>query len=645
MKRKIVWLVASCLIVATLLLASCAPAVEEEEVVVEEEEAAPVAVQEEAAPLEEEEAATPPEEEVVTEEKEDIAPVPTPAPVSTIVLEIDGNPPPAIETIQYGQSYGGIELLSRNYDFEVIIPPSKTITAPFDSDVLPDGQIVMAGNSGMLVSVNLEGGITETAYPANGANFESDDSGAMWYYSFWSGMLSYWKTGMPGPRQAATLPAVYTDGSIAVSPDGTAVYIGWWQSDYDINSHKSAIYRYSEGKGLEKLVEGTSLSDLISAVEVTPKGNVFIARNDGIYKLTSANQLEQVYSLRDMQVRSDGMTSDDNDNLYFSAYGMPQGIHKLTPEGTLETIVTIGNAKEVPFGLSWDRQHQLIIGVRKERGEIVSIDMKGTVTVLNSPSGLTTPIPVEEHPSGTIFVNGDEAGLLMIDGNGTVHSYCKDFLVSYQPPAADFCFDSNGLIYYSFAAPGFDNMIVTVDKYGRVSKVTEDVGAPAGIEVGADGVVYYADYQRSAVYALTDQGDSICIADGIPHPVGLVIDSENNFWVGATKQGIQCDPLSVDNECFNTRILRFRRGETPEEVFTFGNLRGQREIYFFDVDEEGNLYIPAGNRLLLRAPDGKIAEIAEGFNCIRAARVARDGRIYITDYGAGALYRLVELSE
>ena len=55
MKKRIVWLLLSCLMVAALLMASCGPAEEEEEVVV--------------IPGEEEEVAPPEEEEVVTEEK------------------------------------------------------------------------------------------------------------------------------------------------------------------------------------------------------------------------------------------------------------------------------------------------------------------------------------------------------------------------------------------------------------------------------------------------------------------------------------------------------------------------------------------------------------------------------------------------
>jgi ABC-type transport system substrate-binding protein len=66
MKKKIVWVVVSCLMVVALVLASCGPAVtEEEEVTPTEEEVTPT--KEEVTPTEEE--VTPTEEEVVTEEE------------------------------------------------------------------------------------------------------------------------------------------------------------------------------------------------------------------------------------------------------------------------------------------------------------------------------------------------------------------------------------------------------------------------------------------------------------------------------------------------------------------------------------------------------------------------------------------------
>ena len=131
---------------------------------------------------------------------------------------------------------GGIELLSEDYILEVIIPASKTGSAPFDSAVLPDGRIVMSGNQGHLVSVSLDKEIKETDIPAN-MNFEASEDNTIWYYEWVRGQLSYWKPGQQ-PVVVAELPVTYTDGSIAVSPDGKTVYVGWWKMDEAINQKK-----------------------------------------------------------------------------------------------------------------------------------------------------------------------------------------------------------------------------------------------------------------------------------------------------------------------------------------------------------------------------------------------------------------------
>jgi len=73
MKKKVMWLMVSCLMVAALVLASCAPAAPPEE---------------EAAPVEKEEAIVTPEEEVVTEEEE----VVTEEEEVVLVVEIRGSP-------------------------------------------------------------------------------------------------------------------------------------------------------------------------------------------------------------------------------------------------------------------------------------------------------------------------------------------------------------------------------------------------------------------------------------------------------------------------------------------------------------------------------------------------------------------------
>jgi len=523
---------------------------------------------------------------------------------------------------------GGIELLSEDYILEVIIPASKTGSAPFDSAVLPDGRIVMSGNQGHLVSVSLDKEIKETDIPAN-MNFEASEDNAIWYYEWVRGQLSYWKSGQQ-PVVVAELPVTYTDGSIAVSPDGKTVYVGWWKLDYDINQKKSALYRYTDKSGLVKVLDGTDDS-VIRAVEVTPSGEVYVATTKAIFRLADDDSLIPVLSLYPEYPRSDGLTSDRAGNLYLSVeFGNGGGIYKLSPDGKQQSLAEFDDRFDVPFGLSFDERNSLVIGVRKEKGELVSVDSLGTVSVLNDPSGLVTPIAVEEHPEGTVFVNGDEVGLLYIS-EGKAHTF-RNAIVSYQPPAADFAFDGDGLIYYTYAAPGFENMIVTIDSVGNVNEVTKDVGAPAGIDIKG-GKIYYADYEKGTVFLLTENGKSIPVVEDLYYPVGVDVDSEGNIWVTSGEEGMDVGTL---DEVFSNRILKFSDGKI-EEILALGE---GHAFTFFDVDKEGNLYLPDYDKLLLRSPDGKLTELATGFKQLRGATIAKDGSIYLTDYGVSALYRL-----
>jgi streptogramin lyase len=246
---------------------------------------------------------------------------------------------------------------------------------------------------------------------------------------------------------------------------------------------------------------------------------------------------------------------------------------------------------------------------------------------------------VKQHPEGTLFVNGDEAGLLRIAPNGTVENFNRSHICSFQPPAADFAFDRDGSIYYSEAAPGFTNSILKFDVSGKHRIITNAVGAPAGIEVAADGSVYYADYGKSAVMQLHADGRSTVVAENIPYPVGLAVDNHGRIWVGAAELDATGDPYALD-EVYNTRILRFTPGKQPEEVMNLEDYRRHRAFTFFDVDDQGNLYVPDGDRLLLRTNTGEIRVIAGGFRHLRGACVCRDGSIVVTDYGIAALYRL-----
>jgi sugar lactone lactonase YvrE len=476
----------------------------------------------------------------------------------------------------------------------------------------------------------------ETLPAPAGTNFECSEEGVFWYYDFPSGRLYRWKPGTFDAEDVASLPEAYTDGSIAVSPDGQSVYIAWWIRDVDPTKEASALYRYTERNGLRKLFDMPK-NVFLRAVEVTPKGEVYVATTEGIDRL-KGNRRVGVYRRNSIHITSDGLTSDRAGNLFFTAdAGRERGLFRLDTSGQCRLVASNPEEQPMPFGLSFHGPSQRVICVRKASGELLAIGMDGDIQRLNDPSGLTTPIAVEQSPDGLLYVNADEAGLLRVGSDGSVARFNTSHICSYQPPAADFAFHNNGSIYYSEAAPGFTSSILQIDTDGKRRTLTQQVGAPAGIDVAPDGRIFYADCGRSMVMELRPNGSSIVIAKNIPYPVGLAVDRQGRIWVGAAAADGQGDSGTL-GEVFNTRILRFTPGEPPEEVVSPD---GRWHAYtFFDVDGDGNLYLPDGNRLLLRTREGEIRRIADGFHHLRGAVVCQDGSIVVTDYGMAAMYRL-----
>jgi sugar lactone lactonase YvrE len=521
---------------------------------------------------------------------------------------------------------------SPTYTVEVIIPPSPTVSAPFDSTVLPDGTILMAGSGNFLVSVSLDGKIKKTEYP-NGVYFECDEKGVMWYYNYPEGSVYLWDPRIKKQVKLGKLPPAQGDGSIAVSKDGKVVYIGWWLHRTNV----SALYKYTADSGLTKLLERPP-SSMISAVEVAPDGGVFVACTDGIYELRQNNKLEPFYIFQNMRsgIDSDSLIADHQNNLYFSGFGDSPGVFQLTrKEKQLSTIVRLEEPIEIPFGLSWHEKQKLIIGVRKGKSEIVSIDLTGKIKILNHPSGLTTPIAIEEHPDGSIFVNGDEVGLLKIDRDRKVHIF-RTRICSYQPPPADFVFDRNGLIYYTSASPGFAGAIISIDKDKRINNITSDVGSPAGIDLSPDNQIYYADFHKGMVCLLSRDGKSVPVIKDLYYPLGLSIDDQGNLWVGTAEAGQQPGNFG---DMRSRKILKFSQEGRLLETIDFTEF-SPVEITFFDVDKYGNLYVPLGDILIVRLSNGNFEGIEGGFKELRGAKVFSDGYLYFVDARNSGLYRV-----
>jgi sugar lactone lactonase YvrE len=524
---------------------------------------------------------------------------------------------------------------ARSGKVEVVVPPNPTASAPFDTAVLPDGTILMAGSAGCLVRVSVDGSVELTGYPS-GLNFECDRAGVMWYYDFPDGSLYRWDPEKRKREEIARLPPAYSDGSIAVAPDGESVYVGWWLMDMD--KPVSALYRWTAHGGLEKVLERPNESR-IRAVEVAANGEVFVGCSDGIYRLQGKTTLERYFAFRQegVHLASDGLTSDEAGNLYFSAYTDGQGVFRLSRNGKLEPIVKFSESLDLPFGLSWHPGAQAILGVRKEKGEMVSIDLRGNVRVLNRPSGLTTPIAIDQHPEGWILINGDEIGLLRLGAGNTVEIYCRG-MCCYQPPPADFTFDRNGLIYYSCAAPGSVSEIVTIDAKKTIRTLTRKVGSPAGIDTGPDNAIYYADFKYGTVCRLSPQGQSTVVVGDLLYPLGLVVDDAGSIWVGLADKRRQVKPGPL-GEVSSTLIAKYDAGGHLLETIRFPEWMDV-DITFFDVDSSGNLYVPTRDRILRRDADGRIEVLAEGFTHLRGAKVCSDGYLYFVDYENPALYRI-----
>lgn len=530
-------------------------------------------------------------------------------------------------------SAAGPELLSQDWDLQTVIPTCHIISAPFDVAVLPDGRLITAGPDGQLVAIHEDGQVENTRIQCPGSNFEASDDGRIWFYDFPGGILSMVQPGEEQAQVIGNLPPSYSDSSIGVSPNGEEVYIVWMQHD----TRRSALYRYTKN-GMERLLERNGQS-VLQAVEVTRDGIVYVAAGDGIFILEDDNRLTSYLKIRHLWISSDSMTSDPDGNLYFAAQGdeKNRGIYKVLLGGKLSKFAQMGD-QEVPLGMAWDTRRHILFAAQKETQGILKISENRIDRVIQT-SGLTTPIAIAFNPYGQLYVNGDESGVMKVTEDGKVKRF-RGGIPSYQPPAADMVFDESGLLYYTCACPGFESMIIAIDADGKVLELTRDTGRPAGIDIDSKGRIFYADYERCAVYRLEPDGKSTLVMDNIPYPVGLVVQPEGTFWVSAASPEAKGNPRVVE-EIPRTRILRFAvNSDEMEEILNLGT-EGWHNLTFFEVGTDGTLYLPDGCSLLVRHPDGRTETMARGFSNIRDAKLSPDGSLYVTDYGASALYRFI----
>lgn len=92
-------------------------------------------------------------------------------------------------------------------------------------------------------------------------------------------------------------------------------------------------------------------------------------------------------------------------------------------------------------------------------------------------------------------------------------------------------------------------------------------------------------------------------------------------------------------EVWNTCILKYnKKGELLESIEI--NDGDDHNFGFFDIDKDGNLYIPDRNILWKRNKKGQWEIMSNDFYYLGGVVVSSDGFLYITDYGDSALYRV-----
>ncbi|WP_038262970.1 hypothetical protein [Peptoclostridium litorale] len=526
----------------------------------------------------------------------------------------------------------GGEIQESGWILESIVEPSVLGGAPFDIVVLSDGSVLAKGPNVKFVSIDKDGAeqAQETDIWAPGDYYDVSEDGRIWCYNFFAGEIYVTEQGKQSfPEPLEYLPRCYSGGAISVAPDASAVYVIVQEG----MSESASLYRYKvEEASLEKLIQ-VGEENLLYGVEVVKNGTVYIAGKKGVYALAEGlGMLPLVEWETPKCLNFDGMTSDSEGNLYI---GSSDGVYAVTPQGEVECIA---DTKGQPgyngdsIGLAYDETTGSLFAAAKESQNIYEI-REGEITKLLESSGLVVPIAIAINQQNEVYVNGDEIGVVKVSSSGNVEKICtrpdRD-IVCYQPPAAGMAFGLFEELYFTESAPGFESSIAIIGQSGEIERIynlgDNDYSAPSGICVSESGVLYYADSARNAICMIGENGPQTVLQD-VQNPIGVVTRDGITFWisVGAKDKGSY------------GKIVKISSGVETDVYAALND-----GLTFFDVDENGNVYVPDGDRMVLVGEDGGEQVLAEGFKSLKDAKIAGDGSVYFTDYGASALYRLMK---
>ena len=172
---------------------------------------------------------------------------------------------------------------------------------------------------------------------------------------------------------------------------------------------------------------------------------------------------------------------------------------------------------------------------------------------------------------------------------------------------------------------GIPNNILQLDTDLNLTVYATDFIGASGNDFDSEGTLYQSDIRASAIYKIIDGERILVTSTGIVAPVGIVFDSDDNFYV------CNCGNNTIRKVTPDGTSTQFASGD----MFTCPN--------GITVDDNDNLYVSnfANPDIIKITPDGTITKIGETFSGNGHIDYDPNTRnLYIASYGGHQIFYL-----